>query len=305
MDDTLRTAAPPLRHGRAFANDILQHYVTAGPAGEGETVTPVALLLHGWLGTWYSWRKVIPLLAAEGFTVVAPDLRGLGDTDKPESGYDAENMARDVRGLLEQVGLAGRPTVVAGHDMGAPVALVYAYDYAEDVRGLAYIDEPLPGFNLERFTRFAPDNPLPYWWFGFHSQHNLAEALVAGREREYLEHFLRIMVQDQTAITGEDREEYLRTFASAGGVRGSFGWYRAIHETSAQIRERAEARGKLAVPVVGVNGAWGHPETGEQIKAVAENVFGAVLSDCGHLVPEEKPRELVAAILPLLKGVAR
>jgi pimeloyl-ACP methyl ester carboxylesterase len=285
-----------IRHTRAFANGLLQHTVLAGEGSE----RPVILLLHGWLGTWYTWRKVIPLLANE-YTVVAPDMRGLGDSDKPESGYDGETMARDVRRLLEALNLGDRPVVVVGHDMGAPVALVYAYDNPATVRGLVYVDEPLPGFNLEQFTRFASDNPMPYWWFGFHSQHNLAELLVAGKEREYMEFFLRSMVQDQTAITAQDREEYLRTFASAGGVRGSFGWYRAIFQTEAQIRERA-ARGKLALPTLGVNGTWGHPQTGEQLSAVVESPESAVLAECGHLVPEERPVELVAAMRPLLKA---
>jgi len=283
------------RHSRAFANGILQHFVIAGEHSD----SPVVLLLHGWLGTWYSWRKVIPLLAGD-FTVVAPDMRGLGDTDKPESGYDAENMARDVRALLETIGLGGRPVVVAGHDMGAPVALVYAYDNPGAVQGLVYVDEPLPGFNLDPFTQFTPDNLLPYWWFGFHSQHNLAEMLVAGKEREYMEFFLRGMVQDQSAITAEDRDEYIRTFASAGGVRGSFGWYRAIFQTATQIQMRA-AKSKLTIPVLGVNGAWGHAKTGEQLTAVAVSPESAVLADCGHLVPDEKPYELVEAMRPLLE----
>jgi pimeloyl-ACP methyl ester carboxylesterase len=284
------------RHGRAFANGILQHFVIAGE-GDGKSIV---LLLHGWLGTWYTWRKVVPLLAGE-YTVVAPDMRGLGDTDKPETGYDAETMARDVRALLETIGLGARPVVVAGHDMGAPVALVYAFDNPETVRGLVYVDEPLPGFNLDQFTRFAADNTLQYWWFGFHSQHNLAETLVTGKEREYLEFFLRVMVQNQSAITAGDREEYLRTFASAGGARGSFGWYRAIFQTETQIRERA-GRGKLTIPVMGVNGAWGHPRTGEQLTAVAEGTpESAVLAECGHLVPEERPEQFVTAIRPLLE----
>lgn len=294
MSDALPSSST-IRHARAFANGILQHYVIAG---EG-TDAPVVLLLHGWLGTSYSWRKVIPLLA-EGYTVVAPDMRGLGDTDKPESGYDAETMAHDVRALLETLGLGERPVIVVGHDMGAPVALVYAYDNPDTVRGLVYVDEPLPGFNLDQFTRFAPDNPLLYWWFGFHSQHNLAEMLVTGKEREYMEFFLLGMVQDQSAITAEDREEYLRTFSSAGGVRGSFGWYRAIFQTEAQILARA-AKGKLTISTLGVNGAWGHPQTGEQLAAVALAPQSAVLADCGHLVPEEKPQELVEAMRPVLE----
>jgi len=128
--------------------------------------------------------------------------------------------------------------------------------------------------------------------------------LVAGKEREYMEFFLRGMVQNQSAITAADREEYLRTFASAGGVRGSFGWYRAIFQTSLQIQERA-ANGKLSIPVIGVNGDWGHANTGEQLHVITESPESVVIPNCGHLVPEESPEELVAAIRPLLERVRR
>jgi len=270
-------------HARAFANGILMHYVAGGRGGTEDVV----LLLHGWLGTWYSWRKIM-LPLAEKYTIVAPDMRGLGDTAKPESGYDALTMVEDVRQLVAQLGY--KRLFVVGHDMGAPVAYAYAASRPEEVRGLVYLDEPLIGFNLDEFTRFTPDNPIPYWWFGFHSQHNLAETLVAGKEREYLNHHMMGMIADQRSITAADKEEYLRTFASPGGVRGSFGWYRAVFETARQIQELGKT--KLKLPVLGLNGEFGHPRVAEQMKLVAENVRGGVIKNCGHLIAEEQPDEL-------------
>ena len=278
-------------HRKTRVNNINLHFVAGG---SGETAI---ILLHGWLGTWYSWRKIM-LPLAEHFTVVAPDMRGLGDSDKPESGYDARMMAEDVRQLVKQLGL--KRVFVVGHDMGAPVAYVFAAQNRENVRGLVYLDEPLPGFNLDRFTAFTPENPFPYWWFNFHSQHNLAETLVAGKEREYLDYFITGMIADQRSITEADKDEYLRTFAAPGGVRGSFGWYRAVFQTAAQIKELAA--NKLQFPVLGINGEYGHPQTGEQLTAVAENVQSAVIKNCGHLIAEEQPEELVKQLLEFFKA---
>lgn len=274
-------------HRKTKVNDVYLHYVIGG---QGDPV----VLLHGWPQTWYMWRKIM-LPLAQRYTILAPDLRGSGNSDKPEIGYDAQTMAEDVRGLVEQLGF-GRFFVV-GHDMGAPVAYVLAATHSDWVRGLVYIDEPLPGFNLEEFTRFSPDNPVIYWWYGFHSRDNLPEMLLAGRERAYFEWFLGQgnMVADQRAISEADKDEYMRTFAAPGGIRGAMGWYRAVFETGRQIRELAET--KLSMPVLGINGEYGHPKVAEQLEQFAEDVSGLVIENCGHFVAEEKPEELIEALM--------
>ncbi len=119
--------------------------------------------------------------------------------------------------------------------------------------------------------------------------------LVAGKEREYWNYFAVNMMVDQRSMTEFDKNEYLRTFASPGGVRGSFGWYRAVFETSKQIQELAKT--KLKIPVIGINGQYGHPNVAEQMKVVAENVCGAIIKNCGHLIAEEKPEELTEGLL--------
>lgn len=182
---------------------------------------------------------------------------------------------------------------VVGHDMGAPVAYCYAATYRADTRALAYLDEPLPGFNLDHYARFTPDNPVVYWWYPFFSRHNVPEMLVAGREREFFEWFTGQgnMVGDPRAITEADKDVYLRTFAGAGGVRGAFGWYRAVFETGRQIQEHAET--KLRMPVLGLNGEFGHPDVAGEMKHLADDVSGAAIAGSGHFVAEEKPAELL------------
>lgn len=181
--------------------------------------------------------------------------------------------------------------------MGAPVAYVLSATHPDRVRGLVYIDEPLPGFNLDEFTRFAPDNPMSYWWYGFHSRDNLPETLLAGKKRGYFDWFISQanMVAVPQAISEADKDEYMRTFAAPGGVRGAMGWYRAIFETGRQVQELA--RTKLRMPVLGINGEYGHPKVGEQMRRVAEDVSELAIKDCGHFVAEEKPDELVEALL--------
>lgn len=284
------------KHARLIdetGDGILSHYVWGG-AGDAKDVV---LLLHGWLGTWYSWRKIM-LPLAEKYTVIAPDMRGNGDSDKPETGYDALTMVEDVRKIVRELGF--ERLFVVGHDMGAPVAFCYAAKYQAEVRGLVYLDEPLIGYNLDEFTAFTPDNPRPYWWFGFHSQHNLAEMLVAGKEREYLNYQMTGMIADQRAITAEDKEEYLRTLTAPGGMRGSFGWYRHVFETAEQVRKLGKT--KLKLPVLGLNGEFGHPNVAEQMKLVAENVSGGIISGSGHLIAEEKPDELVEELLKFFEA---
>jgi pimeloyl-ACP methyl ester carboxylesterase len=272
--------------------DVYLHYALGG---QGDPV----VLLHGWPQTWYMWRKVL-LPLAQHYTVLAPDQRGSGDSDKPEAGYDAKTMAEDIRGLVDQLGF--ERFFVVGHDMGAPVAYLLAATHPDRVRGLVYIDEPLPGFNLEEFTRFSPDNPMIYWWYGFHSRDNLPETLLAGKERAYFDWFLSQgnVIADRHAISEVDKDEYMRTFAAPGGVRGAMGWYRAVFETGRQIQELAKT--KLSIPVLGINGEFGHPAVGEQLKHVAENVSSLVIEDCGHFVAEEKPEKLVESLIKFFRS---
>jgi pimeloyl-ACP methyl ester carboxylesterase len=128
-------------HRRAHVDGVQLHYVIGG---KGDAV----VLLHGWLGTWYTWRKVMPLLS-EHYTVIVPDVRGYGDSDKPDAGYDARTIGREIRGLVRQLGF--ERVFVVGHDMGALPALAYAAEFPGEVRGLVYMDEPLPGYNLQEF----------------------------------------------------------------------------------------------------------------------------------------------------------
>ena len=144
-----------IRHHRASLSQVTMHYVTVG-AGD-----PV-VLLHGWPQTWYAWRHVIPLLIDAGYSVIAPDLRGLGDTSRPAEGYDSLSVAADVHELLARH-LGVECFHVAGHDWGGPAAFALAATHSDTVRTLAVIDVTVPGLgprHLARRKALAPR--LPY-----------------------------------------------------------------------------------------------------------------------------------------------
>jgi pimeloyl-ACP methyl ester carboxylesterase len=273
-------------HRKTFVNGVLLHYVIGGKG-------PALLLLHGWMGSWYSWRKVMPTLA-EHFTVIVPDARGYGDSAKPYAGYDGLTIKEDFRQLLHSLGM--KKAFVMGHDMGAPVALLYAAHHPDEVLGVGYFDEPLLGYNLDRHTTFNKDNPMVYWWFPFNATEHVAALLWQGKEAQMVDYLVNSMVVDQRCISAQDKAEYVRGLCSPGGLHGSFGWYRDSLKTSEQVVAITKGR-VLQVPVLALSGQFGHPGVKEQFEGLAATVEGAVLPYTGHLLAEEQPQAVVAQLL--------
>jgi pimeloyl-ACP methyl ester carboxylesterase len=193
-----------------------------------------------------------------------------------------------------------RPVVV-GHDMGALPALLFAAGSPDSVRGLVYVDEPLPGYNLDRFTAFTRENPFVYWWFAFNAQPRVPALMWQGKEAELVDWFLTSMVADPSAITAQDKGEYVRGLRKPGGLDASFGWYREALTTADQIR--AATAEKMRVPVLAINGQYGHPGVEEQMRLVAETVTGVTLEACGHLCAEERPDAFAEAVLGFAEGL--
>ena len=150
-------------HNTASVNGIQLHYVIGGHRD------PV-VLIHGWPETWYAWHKVMPALA-KNYTVIAPDLRGLGDSSKPTTGYDGKTVAEDIHQLVTQLGF--NTIFLVGHDIGSQMAYSYAAAHPTEVKGLAVMDFTFPGF--------APPGITPRWWFLFHQTPDVPEALYKER----------------------------------------------------------------------------------------------------------------------------
>lgn len=282
-------------HHMIDLDEVRLHYVRGG---EG----PPLVLLHGWGSTWYMWRKVMGTLA-DSYTVIAPDLRGLGDSgvpQKPLSGYDKKTVAKDIHQLVTKLSLG--PIHLAGHDHGAATAYAYAAQFRDEVRSLVFCDMALMGVAGEGGLEYFMDhrNELRLWHISFHAANHVAEMLIRGKEREYLRYMYRTQIYNVDAITDEDIEVYARSYAGAGGLRLEL--YRAFYEDAADNAEFAKR--KLTIPVLAVGGAQSIRELcASSMAAVAENVEGVVIPECGHWVPEERPAELLDYVLPFLAKV--
>src|ERR671916_2228257 len=203
-------------HSMASVNGIQMHYVIGG---QGDPV----VLLHGWPETWYAWHKVMPDLA-QNYTVIAPDLRGLGDSSKPPTGYDGKTVAEDIHQLVTQLGF--NTIHLVGHDIGTQVAYSYAAAHPTEVEKLVVMDLTIPGC--------APPGITPRWWLSFHQTPDVPEALVEGKEMEYLLWHLRGLALNPTAITQEAINEYVSHYSAPGGMRAGFEYYRAFPENAIQ-----------------------------------------------------------------------
>ena len=274
--------------GKTEIRGVSYHYLIA--RGGPETV----VLLHGWGTTSYMWRHVMPQLVAQGYTVIAPDLRGLGDTAKPADGYEKASIAEDIRALVTGLGVG--PTInLVGHDMGGMIVYAYAAQHPNEVETLTIIDVPLPGI--------APWDELVQgprtWHFRFHSVRDLPEMLIAGRELEYLKWFHNVESVNARAFDNETDQIYGRAYAQPGALRAGFEYYRAF-PSDIERNKRLAVR-KLSMPVLAMSGAGGLGEMYEaHIRNVAEDVRSAVIKGSGHWIPEEKPQDVVEALLKFL-----
>ncbi len=268
-----------LSHHFAQLDDVTLHYVTCGRG-------PVVVLLHGWPQTWYEWRHIIPALA-QRYTVIAPDLRGLGDSSRPLTGYDKKTVANDIWQLVNGR-LGHQQFFLVGHDWGGPTAYALAAAHPEAVSRLAILDVVIPGDGCD----FSQGGRR--WHHQFHLTADLPDALTAGRERLYLSWFYRTFGHSPDAVSDADIDEYLRTYAQPGAMRAGFAYYRALPQDAADNRANV-ARLKLPMPALAIGGGSGRGrgrEPEESLQRVALHVQGDVVADCGHWIPEEQPRYL-------------
>lgn len=276
----------PWSHAQVPVSRAVLHCVCAGPEHG-----PALLLLHGWPQTWFMWRDVIPPLAAAGYRVIAADLTGLGDSTRPDSGYDKMTIARDMAELMAALGHASYGVVA--HDWGGPVAFALAAQYPERVTAMAIFDAPVLGDG-------GPIEHHGRWHFGFHALPGLPEALTEGREDTYLRFFFRMAGARADAISDEAQAEYVRAYSRPGAMTAGFNYYRAVPQDIADNTAFREARRRLPMPVLVYGGA---PETrGRGMSAleswarVADQVSGGVAERCGHWIPEERP-DFVASVV--------
>ena len=253
---------------------------------------PAIVLLHGFPQTGHCWRKVMPALA-ERFTVVAPDLRGYGDSDRPPSGYDKRRMAADVAELIQALGLA--PVVLVGHDRGGRVAHRFALDHPALLSRLVLLDIA-PTYDI--FQRMDRHEARADWHWIFHQVPDLPEALTAGREEVYLRYLYKAWAG--TPLEEDAIQEYLRCFREAGAMRAAFEDYRAGATLDLE-QDGADRDRKVEAPTLvlwgGSAGAMQAEDMLSVWRARCVRVEGWPIPDCGHFIPEERPGPLVDGIL--------
>lgn len=241
-----------------------------------------------------------PLVAA-GFRVVAPDYRGAGGSSKMQGGYDKRTMATDIYRLLTEHLKIKMPIFLVGHDIGMMVAYAFASQYPKAVEKLVLMEAPLPGtLAYDATVASTKLKNAEMWHFFFHNaENNLAEALVTGRERIYLQHFYERLAFDQDAITPADLDVYTTAYAASGAMRAGFEVYRAFDQDGENNKAALKKNGKLTMPVLALGGTSSFflPIAKEMMNEVAKNVTVRPIPDCGHWIAEENPNALQRQLL--------
>jgi pimeloyl-ACP methyl ester carboxylesterase len=268
----------------AEIDGVKLHYTTGGHG-------PALILLHGYAETSRMWSPILPVLG-EKFSVIAPDLPGIGDSDIPASGMDMKTAAIRIHALARSLGV--EKARVVGHDIGLMVAYAYAAQFPAEVEKLVVMDAFLPGVGDWGNVYNNPG----LWHFRFNGA--TPELLVQGRERMYFEYYWNEFAADKTRSLPEaDRKAYAAAYARAG--RMSAGWAYFVSFPQAAKDFALLAQTKLTMPDLSIGGEKSLADfLGQQMKLVASDVTVVVLKDTGHWILEENPKATTDALLKFL-----
>ena len=281
----MAAATPGIVSRSARVEGVGIHYLTAGSG-------PAIVLLHGYAETSRMWRPIIPRLAGK-FTVIAPDLPGIGDSDIPTEGLDMKSAAMRIHSLVRSLGV--QKARVVGHDIGLMVAYAYAALYPTEVEKLVLMDAFLPG--VEGWEAIYNNPNL--WHFRFHGPS--PEKLVQGRERTYYEYYWNEFAADRTRSLPEaDRRAYAAAYARPGRMRAGWAYFDSFPKTAVDFAELSKT--KLPMPVLSIGGDKANGEAlGKQAKLVANDAKVVVLKNAGHWILEEQPAETMDALVRFLQ----
>jgi pimeloyl-ACP methyl ester carboxylesterase len=260
------------------------HYLTAGTG-------PTVILIHGYTQTSRMWRPLIPKLTGK-FTVIAPDLPGIGDSGIPSGGSDMKTAAIRIHDLAKSLGV--QKARVVGHDIGLMVAYAYAAQFPSEVEKLIVMDAFLPGVQ-----GWEPVFDDPHMWH-FRFNGPTPEALVAGREATYFAYFWNDLAADKThSVPESDRHAYVTAYSRPERMRAGWSYFAEWPETAKEFAQLSQT--KLTIPVLSIAGEKASAGVlGPQMKLVANDVTVIVLKDTGHWIMEERPKETMDAIVKFL-----
>jgi pimeloyl-ACP methyl ester carboxylesterase len=279
--DTKPASPPPnFKSEMANVNGVNIHYVIGG---EGEPL----VLVHGFGQNWFMWNRLLPELSKH-FTVIAPDLRGVGESDKPAGGYDKKNMAADIHELVKKLGY--KSINLVGHDIGLMVAYAYAAQFSDEVKKVALLDALLPGVEP-----VWSDLSGKLWWFGFFAR-PVSGDLVAGQAKEFLTDFWPVVGHINDAFTKEERDEFIRAYSVPGATTGSFHWFGAFPQDAKDNLELMKH--KLPMPLLAMGAEFqSAPFLADHSKLVANNVIETKITGAGHWIVQEQTAQVLKGLL--------
>ncbi|AWW41743.1 MULTISPECIES: alpha/beta fold hydrolase [Streptomyces] len=282
------TNYPSLRgfeHEYADVNGTRLHYVIGGQGDD------LMVLLPGWPRTWWQFRKLMPKLA-ERFRVVAVDIRGMGDSDKPGCGYDKKNMARDIYELVRSLGYS--KAHICGEDIGGMVAYSYAVNHPEATDKLALWEtiHPNEGFyGIPMLPQPAQDGLQ--WWLAFNMVKDLPEAVLTGRFRTVQDWIIEHYSGSPESYTEEDRAIYAAAYNTSDAIRAGNAWYQEWHQDMVDDKEYPET--PITVPTLFLAGKSA-PLIFPMIEKKAADIRTVELAGAGHFLSDERPDDLLAVL---------
>jgi pimeloyl-ACP methyl ester carboxylesterase len=298
-DEELIKHLPGFANHYATVNGIRLHYVEGGSG-------PALVCLPGWPQTWYSYHPIAAQLA-QHHRVIIVDIRGMGSSDKPATGYDKKTMAQDIRELLRHLGLT--KASVLGHDIGGMVATSFGFNYPEATDKLILADGAHPSEGLLQMPMLpAPGSftgkmnwQQPYiWWMAFNQVKELPEQLLAGRYQYLLDYLFHYVMLDDSHMSAFDRAVYAAVYNQPANIRASNAWYQAIAQDIADAKTYA----RLSMPVLGIGSCVSYSYLQMSLPYMAEHVQVIGILDSGHYMFEEKPAQVLQAVLGFLQQPA-
>ncbi|GAA5235242.1 alpha/beta hydrolase [Verticiella sediminum] len=280
--------------GYQTIDGVRLHYVKGGSG-------PLVYLVHGFGQSWYEWHQLMPELAKQ-FTVVAPDLPGLGQSAVPPS-YRATDIAPLLYKLAVQFS-GGEKFDLVAHDIGIWNTYPMLVQRQDDIRRVVYMEAPIPDDSIYSFPAFTPEGESLVWHFSFFAaDQRLAETLITGKERVFFEHFIKEHATNKDVFTPELLDLYAKSYAKPHTLNAAFEYYRVLNQGVQDNKQLAQT--KVTIPALAIGGG-GHGGMGQyqvdQMQRYATDVTGLVLPGCGHWLPEECAAPLNAAVVDFLRA---
>lgn len=279
--------------GYETIDGVKLHYVKGGSG-------PLVYLVHGFGQTWYEWNRLMPELAKR-FTVVAPDLPGLGQSEVPTS-YRATDISPLLYKLAERFS-GGQKFDLVAHDIGIWNTYPMLVQHQGNIRRAVYMEAPIPNDTIYSFPAFTPEGESLVWHFSFFAaQQRLAETLIAGKEQVFFEHFIKEHATNRDVFTPELLALYAASYAKPRSLNAAFEYYRVLNQGVKDNKELSKT--KIAIPTLAIGGG-GRGGLGQyqvdMMKGFATDVTGTVLPNCGHWLPEECAAPLNEEVIRFLE----